>query len=348
METLFYATLVLMALVIMTTLYLMAIRFTYTVNRNRLARVESSWSLIFQFELLETPRIKKRDWPVVLELWTKYRSKSRSPESEKLNAIAIKIGLHRTIYRILRPSSFVLFKRPVWETMLALTAAQWISDDGIEKYVWVALGSRNRNIALRACTTLVRTQAKNFEKAVIRTLFRFSELAPAITIQIGAAGGGKILLLLQPFLDRLPNYTIKNFIALAERSSDPALLPMVIEKLHQSRDNEEAGSLLRAVGNLGGPKEKSIVIPFLEHETTFLRIQAANALGKLGDIEDIPLIIPLLKNKDWWFRYRAAKAIVKLADKDYQFLEVLSTTLNDKNAAETLHHVMIEKQWMTA
>lgn len=291
------------------------------------------------------PQLKQYQWPRVLDMWVKSRINSGSPQSEALDKIANEIGLDEVVRRILTPRVFSVISRPVWLRILAIDAAKWMPSKAIIKCLWRSLGSNNRVVALRACTSLVSLKAKDYEKAVIKTLFRFPEQAPAISTQIGAAGGGDVLHILEPFLDRLPNYTITNIITLAERSTDKSLLPVIIEKLQNYRNSEEAGSLLRALGNLGGPDERSEVIPFLSHEIGFLRVQAAKTLGRIGDISDIPLIVPLLSDRNWWFRFRAAETIVRLAGKDHAFLERLVDQQEDKYAAEILRHVISEENW---
>ncbi|MGJ8689741.1 MAG: HEAT repeat domain-containing protein [Gammaproteobacteria bacterium] len=278
-------------------------------------------------------------------MWVKSRTISSPPQSRALDRLAREIGIDDIILNILTPQVFSFNSRPLWLRVLAIEAAKWIANDEIIKCLWNALGSSNRDISLRACTSLVSLNARDYEKAVIKTLFRFPEQAPTISTQIGAAGGGDVLHILEPFLDRLPNYTVTNIVTLAERSSDKSLLPVIIEKLHLHRNDEEAGSLLRAIGNLGGPDEKAEVIPYLSHKVGFLRVQAAKALGRIGELSDIPLIEPLLSDRNWWFRFRAAETIVRLANGDNALLEQLVDKQEDKYAAEILRHVISEKNW---
>ena len=122
---------------------------------------------------------------------------------------------------------------------------------------------------------------------------------------------------------------------------------MIIEKLHKYSNSEEAGSLLRAIGNLGGYEQRNEVIPFLNHDIPFLRIQAAKALGRIGDLSDIPLIIPLLSDENWWFRYRAAEAIVNLGGKNYTYLQQMLNNEKDPTVSDILRHVLSEKDWST-
>lgn len=335
----------LFGLVLLSIVSLSIARLFFHLRRRRKEKIESIWSPVFEGSSAQRPKLKRHQWAHVLSIWVKLRSESDQSRSQQLDDIAHEIGLHKVIATLLKPRSHSIIGRPVWFRILAITAAQWLANERIIDSLWGALASNNRAIALRACTSLVSVKAEGFEKAVIKILFRFPEQAPAISLQIGAAGGGEILHVLEPFLDRLPNYTITNFIVLAERSTDKSLLPLIIEKLHQYRNSEEAGSLLRAIGNLGGYEQRDQVIPFLNHAIPFLRIQAAKTLGRIGDISDIPLIIPLLSNKNWWFRYRAAEAIINLAGDNYPYLENMIHSEDDPVVTDVIKHVLSERNW---
>lgn len=342
------ASLVLFGLILLSLVILSISRILFLIKCRHNKKVESIWLPLLDMQSTERPQLLKNQWPHVLHLWVSRRAKSTTEDSARLDKIALDVGLNNVVFELLTPRNYSIFSRPIWLRILAITAAQWFPSSRIIGNLWGALASNNRSIALRACTSLVSLKAEDYEKAVIKILFRFPEQAPTITTEIGAAGGGEILHVLEPFLDRLPNYTITNFISLAERSTDKSLLPLIIEKLETYRNSEEAGSLLRALGNLGGYEQRSVVIPFLNHETHFLRIQAAKTLGRIGDLSDIPLIIPLLSDENWWFRYRAAEAIVNLGGKNYTYLQQMLNSEKDPIVADILQHVLTEKNWSTA
>tara|TARA_R110002167_G_scaffold177566_3_gene377363 strand:+ start:429 stop:1559 length:1131 start_codon:yes stop_codon:yes gene_type:complete len=340
-----YSSAVLFGLVLLSVVSLAFIRMLFHIKRHRIQNIERIWAPILAGTSSQRPELRKHQSAHVLSMWVALRSKAAGKTSVWLDEIAHEIGLDKVVFAILTPRGYSITSRPVWLRILAITAAQWLYSDRVINSLWGALASNNRSIALRACTSLVSLKAENYEKAVIKLLFRFPEQAPGISAQIGAAGGGQILHILEPFLDRLPNYTITNIITLAERSTDKSLLPLIIEKLHQYRNIEEAGSLLRAIGNLGGHEERAEVIPFLSHDVAFLRIQAAKTLGRIGDLSDIPLITPLLSDENWWFRYRAAEAIINLSGKNQAFVEEMINSEDDPKAAEILKHVLSEQTW---
>ncbi len=341
------ASFVLFGLILLSLVILSIARIRFLIKRRHNEKVEAIWLPVLENESEERPPLLKSQWSHVLHLWVDLRAKSATENAARLDKIAREVGLDDVIFAILTPRGYSIFSRPIWLRILALTAAQWFPSKRVINNLWGALASNNRGIALRACTSLVSLKAENYEKAVIKILFRFPEQAPTIAAEIGAAGGGEILHVLEPFLDRLPNYTITNFISLAERSTDKSLLPLIIEKLHKYRNSEEAGSLLRAIGNLGGYEQRNEVIPFLNNDIPFLRIQAAKTLGRIGDLSDIPLIIPLLSDENWWFRYRAAEAIVNLGGKNYTYLQQMLNNEKDPTVSDILRHVLSEKDWST-
>jgi hypothetical protein len=348
-EIAFWSSLTLGALVTLTFVYIALARITFHLKRRHRLKVEAIWSPVFRAisagASTGPPKAQRGDGALVLEIWIENRSVSSGQQADALDAAARTIGLDDTICKILTPHAFALGERPVWLQILAITAAQWLPSPDVLARLWRTLESRNRFLVLNACTTLVRLQAEDFEKAIIKTLFRFPDQVPAMTTQVGAAGGAAILHVLQPFLGRLPAYTLANFIALAERSDDKTLLPLIEDKLDSCRDDEEAGALLRAIGNLGTTEQRPTVIPFLTHQTAFLRIQAVKALGRIGDESDIARLVPLLTDKNWWLRQRAAEAVFNLCDQDPEFLEALIAAQDDPFAVDILRHVIAEKGW---
>lgn len=289
--------------------------------------------------------IKKRDAVFVLEFWTDLRSTASQEFGKRLDQFGAIYQLEKIVIQILKPGTFTLLANPIWLQNIAITAAEWLNSPQTLRCIKLKLESRNRYLAVNACACLVKNKAQGYESALIKTLMRFPEDAPAITSQIGAAGGADVLHVLKPFLGKLPKYALMNFIALVEQSSDPSLLPIVEERLRNTRNNEEICALLRAIGHLGGSEQRATILPYLFYFDDEVKTQAAKSIGRIGEETDIEFITPLLSAQSWWLRYRAAKAIILLCGKNEDYVKELSATLTDPYAIDILRHTWAEQEW---
>jgi len=327
-------------------LYLVVARISYLRKQTQRVKIESAWIEVLKPSgSLTPPSIKRRQYPFVLDVWASYRNLAGSEHAAALDALAIEVGLDIYASKLLNPTDFNFARQPLWLSILAVDAAKWLKSNAVIESLWRALESDDKFLAVSACKCLVHLRAEEFEKAIIKILFRYPEEAYSVTSNIGAAGGGEILHLLHPVLEQLPRYTAQNFTTLAERSNDPTLLPILEDMLGHYRNLEEAAALIRSIGNIGSMEQRASIFPFLSSEETFLRIQATKALGRIGTPADITDISPLLTDTEWWLRFRAAEAIVNLCEGDREFIDDLIANQSDSFAADILRHAYKEKEW---
>jgi len=339
----------LLALIVLSLIYLLYARLSHLRRRSRIKAVEACWIPIFKptgsVDNIDSVILRRWQYPYILDIWASYRSLADEGRARELDKIATDIGLDTYIARMLTISGFEFTAQPIWLQIMAIASAKWLHTDSIIKSLWEVLESQNRVLAVSACICLIQLRADQFEKAIIKTLFRYPEEASTVTTQMGAAGGAEILHLLHMVLDKLPHYTLKNFITLAERSKDPSLIPILVAKLSNCDDDEEASALIRSIGHVGGAEQRESLIPFLTHECKFLRIQAVKSLGRVGTETDISHIEPHLSDSEWWLRYRSAEAIISLCNDDFEYLESIISRQTDRYAADILVHARAEKEW---
>lgn len=79
-----------------------------------------------------------------------------------------------------------------------------------------------------------------------------------------------------------------------------------------------------------------------QHETWWIRVQAASALGRLGELQDLPRLVALMSDPQWWVRYRAAQAALALLGQDSPRMAGLWRTLTDPFARDMLQQVVAE------
>src|SRR5687768_13056525 len=104
--------------------------------------------------------------------------------------------------------------------------------------------------------------------------------------------------------------------AVAERlaSADPAVraaaaaelgvakatdrLALLTERLPAESDPDVIAALLRAIGQLGSPKELALLAQFIDHAQARVRATVIEALYALNTPVALPLIIPFLSDPD--------------------------------------------------
>lgn len=334
----------------LTLIHIVFIRITVLYSFRQRHKLANAWNPIVNAfrrnEDVKVPRLAKRHQAYFLELWIELRQLSNQSFAEVLDRLALRLGLDKCIDRILQQTvGFKFFPGKDWLRVQAITVARWLPTERTVNYLTTIAESDNQLLAVESCATLLELEAENSAQSVIKLLFRFPESAPYITAKLGQAGGGSIVTFLEPFLNLLPAYTLMNFISLIEQSDDKTLLPVLKRRLSQAVDAEELSALLRAMGKLGGENERSIVIPYLHHSVTHVRIQAAHALGRIGIPEDAELLLPLLSDENWWLRYRTAQAYINLTKIDREEYDLLMESVMDAYARDIIKHVRAENEW---
>ena len=71
---------------------------------------------------------------------------------------------------------------------------------------------------------------------------------------------------------------------------------------------------------------------------------AARALGRLGAPEDRELLVEMLGDPHWWVRYHAGQALVAMPFGKLDDLTKIRTALTDRFAADMLGQVIAERQ----
>ena len=97
--------------------------------------------------------------------------------------------------------------------------------------------------------------------------------------------------------------------------------------------------VVEALGKIGDPKTRDVLIEALKSKEFFIRAYAAEALGRLQNKESIPLLKPLIRDKNYLVSVLAAVALTDLGDKDAE--EVLFAFLKHENPA--VRAIAVEK-----
>ncbi len=346
----FWGIVVLTAGTVLTIIYLLLIRAGFLLRRYQHRSMVDEWSPVFrqlrkELEPANYPPISRAQKRLFLETWLKERRHASATFASALDALAGRLALGNSVLDILRPGAFDFLPRQVWLQSTALEVAVFINNKAIRQEIVNLSESEDEAVAVQACSCMARLKMKGHERKIIALMFRFPGRITGIFDQLAAAGGASVLHTVRPFLSRLPENTVINFIQFTEMSGDSGLLPVIEERLAGDTSDEEKAALLRALGALGDIAQRKLCIPFLKHEKAFVRIQAATSLGEIGIEEDIELLKPLLWDQGWWVRYRSAQAILQLLNFDEENFEKLRDEQEDQYAREILVHAYEEHAW---
>lgn len=330
--------------------YLFVFRINFLIARFRRRRVEQEWLDVFRLlkkgeEPAQLPRLARGEKVFFLELWLEHRKLADDHYGRYLDALARRVALQNTIVSILRPGKLEILPSKIWLQGIAIAAVEYIDTEQTREMLLEMTESDNTYVVVNACASLAKLKVPGYEREIIQTMFRFPADAPEIFARVSQAGGSDVLHIMLPFLDRLPRHTVMNFISLAESSDDESLIEVLLYRLKRTTQEEEIAAILRCIGRFDQDGLREAVLPFLEHSSTYIRIQAAKAIGRLGTTRDIRLLVPLLSDPDWWMRYRAARAIVKLSNQNWDALAKLQSELHDQYAKDIILHAYEEMDW---
>ncbi len=291
------------------------------------------------------PKISEGKKPFLLALWLEKREFATDRYAVDMDELADQLNFNLTILRLLQYQPMALFAHPARLIAIAIRAARWIETEDTRQALYAIAESGNYGQAIQACESLLYLGDKDSTRLVVQLLFRYPEHDKYTTTRLGHVGGERVIRVLDPFLEKLSKARLEDFVYLIEESGDKTLLPILVRLLGGSRTEEETASLLRAIGKIGGPAQRSLVLPYINSESTFVRLQAAAALATVGLPEDANLLLPLLTDAEWWVRYRAAQAYLELYEGSESMIAQIIATHTDKFARDILLHVNSERKW---
>ena len=113
-------------------------------------------------------------------------------------------------------------------------------------------------------------------------------------------------------------------------------VPVLINILMRSKDDEEIISAIKALGNLEIEESRPKLLFCLESKHPVIRAQAAKALSVFMDERDTKPISRLLEDKDWWCRFYAASAIHQMGEAGKEFLQNFLKNTRDAFAKDII------------
>jgi len=116
-------------------------------------------------------------------------------------------------------------------------------------------------------------------------------------------------------------------------------VPILIDLLGKSKNDEQTICLIKALGNLGSEEALPLLVDYLKSGHPAIR-----ALGTLKDETTLEPLSRLLEDKDYWCRYYAASSIFQMGDKGREFLQSFCDLTQDSFARDMITQFLYKPQ----
>lgn len=121
-------------------------------------------------------------------------------------------------------------------------------------------------------------------------------------------------------------------------------VPILIDLLCKSKNDEQTIRLIKALGNLGSEDALPLLVDFLKSSHPVIRAQSAKALGTLKDGTTLEPLSKLLEDEDYWCRYYAASSIFQMGEKGEEFLNNFRSHTQDPFARDMITQFLHKPQ----
>ncbi len=281
--------------------------------------------------------LRRDDAFTVLTMWTSFRSGQMEGgrySNARLDAVARAAGFYHLAERFARSNDDA-------HRIVGLRALGFLRATGCLYVVEAATNSRNAEISFAAYQALIAidpTQIQRFFDALAQNRNWIAPNVEATMRSLGPAVVGvpfaRSLLQAEPAdVARLAQY-----IPLTEPSVARLLIPAAIAR-HGT--DEVIAALLRSFRAVAQPADREFLLPYLKHESAFVRLAALSAFAPLAGVDDRPILLGMLSDPNHWIRDRAAQAL--LAQRDVAaYPALLDGNLTDAFARDAIAWVRAE------
>jgi HEAT repeat protein len=306
----------------------------------RHARVIASWRAplarlaIEGEDSVELPSLRYSHVAYVMEEWSALHEALRGDPSERLNAVALKLGLDVAARRFIHSSR-------IGRRILAIRTLGHLRDPGSWKVLQELLASANALVSFYAAASLVRIDAQRAMPGIMNQLAERESWPGEAMARLLVDAGADVA--------REP---IRALMLSLAPSKVPPLLPwlahvdavlgseVAVELLR--RHPEDAHIVAAALVVVLDPGVLPELARFAASPDPEVRKSLAVAYGHLGGLADAETVTQLMCDRVWWVRYRAGQALLKLKGMTADRLEAVRQHLTDAYARDMLEHVCAE------
>ncbi len=270
----------------------------------------------------------------VMEEWNALHDAVRGESSERLNAVALKLGLDVAARRLIH-------SRRIGRRILAIRTLGHLHDPMSWKMLQEQLASANALVSFYAAAALVQIDAQRAMPGIMNQLAERENWPGEAMARLLVDAGADIA--------REPVRALMLSLAPAKI---PPLLPW-LSHVDAVLGSEVAVELLRrhpddphivaaALVVVLDPAVLPDLARFAGSPDADVRQSLAVAYGHLGGLAETETVTRLMCDKVWWVRYRAGQALLNLKGMTADRLEAVRSHLTDAYARDMLAHVSAE------
>jgi len=308
----------------------------------RHARVIGAWRTPFARIAIEggevpaLPPLPAGHIPYVMEEWCALHDAIRGESSERLNAVALELGLDVAARRLVH-------SRRIGRRILAIRTLGHLRDPGSWKPLQEQLAAANALVSFYAAAALVQIDAQRAMPGIMNQLAERESWPGEAMARLLVDAGADVA--------REP---IRALMLSLSPNKVPPLLPwlahvdavlgseVAVELLRRHPDNAEiVAAALVVVLDPGVLPE---LARFADSPDADVRKNLAVAYGNLGSLDDTETVTRLMCDTVWWVRYRAGQALLALKGMTADRLEAVRLHLTDAYARDMLEHVCAEAE----
>jgi len=282
----------------------------------------------------ELPPLPAAHLSYVMEEWNALHDAVRGESSERLNAVALKLGLDVAARRLIH-------SRRIGRRILAIRTLGHLHDPMSWKMLQEQLASANALVSFYAAAALVQIDAQRAMPGIMNQLAERENWPGEAMARLLVDAGADIA--------REPVRALMLSLAPAKI---PPLLPW-LSHVDAVLGSEVAVELLRrhpddphivaaALVVVLDPAVLPDLARFAGSPDADVRQSLAVAYGHLGGLAETETVTRLMCDKVWWVRYRAGQALLNLKGMTADRLEAVRSHLTDAYARDMLAHVSAE------
>lgn len=282
---------------------------------------------------LPAPRGKHRLW--WLMLWNRLQRQLRGDANGRLNALVRANDLDRHAVRVLR--------RPgVRNRLVALETLRHLGDRMHWAAVVPLVRANNPFVALAAAHALVDMDAP----AAMRLLLPMALERPdwgrqRVLALCRAAGREAVTPPLLTLLERSDAARLSQLVPLLGSADPVRIAPWARRCALIDPDPRDRAAALQALGELGDPRDRDLLLRAFTDEDASVRLTAVTALRRQARPEDADALLGLLGDRSWWVRRQAADTLVALPRAGD--VQTLLPRVDDRYGREALERALAER-----
>ncbi len=321
--------------------YTMGLRVATIAANNRRQRFLCSWRDVFAGSMLSLqtaghvplPSIGRHDRIDLLEEWNRARSIIDGSAIKNLIVLAHRTGIPDLAKKLMR-------RRRISSKILAIQTFGHLRDTSHRDQIRELVDHDNTALSITAAVALVEIDP-DFAISIIVPLIEKRRDWPKnrVSILLRMAGSERIS---EPMYRAIRSADTggKTYLLQFARLIEAEVLDALVEDL--IRTSNDPGVLNAALKLVSGYRGVPRIAALTQHDTWFVRMQAATVLGRIGQQEHLSLLESLLDDQEWWVRYRAAQSIASLPFLGPNKLRQLRLNQTDPFASDILGQAMAE------